>query len=853
MLRTLHQKRTSTSSISSAATDSRTLGSSVGTEELSPFGSLPTTNAGAAAGHSRKTSLSHKANTTTSTESKRRTQATSHSTNNDLTVGSIPSDGLHWKDQRKKVFQQQAPASSKDSSRSSRTTTSMMMMEDEEEDDENNLDALRYSASLPTSNRALVKNMQRRATTTNKESSIKPCDPSKIVVCVRKRPLSKKEKLKNDPDAIKAMNNTVQVFEPKLKVDLTKYTEVHPFTFDVAFDETAKNQDVYNSCAKPLVQAFFDGSKVTCFAYGQTGAGKTHTMMGTPEEPGLYSLALRDIFEMKQRKEYAHLGVYISFFEIYGSKLFDLLNGKKRVECREDAKQRVRIIGLEERLCEDPEQVAQTIEEGGKCRSTGSTGANADSSRSHAILEITLKYMDTPTTSENSSSTESDPSSIYGKLSFIDLAGSERAADTTHSDRQTRMEGAEINKSLLALKECIRALGQNQYHTPFRGSKLTLVLKDSFISPDSRTVMIANVSPAASNCEHTLNTLRYADRVKELRKDSPSHRRSTASFASMDTNLTTSRTTEIMDQIQEERPTTKKVTRSGSNETSESTELDIFQEEMERDEKQEKPHHSRHHEEQLENNNNNSNDEDKSSIRSTRSKAPPPVPSTSYTGRSSKLASSLASSYTTMDSVRSLRESKRTVTDSSKTTNGAAAAAPKETKLSSIFSGQSTDSKTNTTSASSRTASKPAKTNEKMETPIGSAKFGFLSSRMKPSGIGTTPTTSTLGSSLSAKNQARPSTTPSNKKHLEKGLSSSFMMDEDNSNLQGEEAILSAHRQHIDEIMELVKHEMSLLKAAERPDAPFEEYLERLERYLERKLSTIRKLRDKIFDYRNTI
>jgi kinesin family protein 2/24 len=105
-----------------------------------------------------------------------------------------------------------------------------------------------------------------------------------------------------------------------------------------------------------------------------------------------------------------------------------------------------------------------------------------------------------------------------GKFSFIDLAGSERGADTTDTDRQTRAEGAEINKSLLALKECIRALDGGATHVPFRGSKLTEVLRDSFLG-DSRTVMIACVSPAAGSCEHTLNTLRYADRVKELRSN----------------------------------------------------------------------------------------------------------------------------------------------------------------------------------------------------------------------------------------------------------------------------------------------------------------------------------------------
>jgi kinesin family member 2/24 len=107
---------------------------------------------------------------------------------------------------------------------------------------------------------------------------------------------------------------------------------------------------------------------------------------------------------------------------------------------------------------------------------------------------------------------------VYSKISFIDLAGSERGADVQHQDKKTKTDGAEINKSLLALKECIRALDQDKKHTPFRGSKLTQVLKDSFVG-NSKTTMIANISPAASSCEDTLNTIRYADRVKELKKE----------------------------------------------------------------------------------------------------------------------------------------------------------------------------------------------------------------------------------------------------------------------------------------------------------------------------------------------
>lgn len=107
-------------------------------------------------------------------------------------------------------------------------------------------------------------------------------------------------------------------------------------------------------------------------------------------------------------------------------------------------------------------------------------------------------------------------SRIHGKFSFIDLAGNERGADTSSANRQTRMEGAEINKSLLALKECIRALGKQSAHLPFRVSKLTQVLRDSFMGENSKTCMIAMISPGLSSCEHTLNTLRYANRVKEL-------------------------------------------------------------------------------------------------------------------------------------------------------------------------------------------------------------------------------------------------------------------------------------------------------------------------------------------------
>ncbi|CAO3628581.1 unnamed protein product [Mucor hiemalis] len=324
----------------------------------------------------------------------------------------------------------------------------------------------------------------------------------KIRVCVRKRPLNKKELERAEKDIAPTCGvRSINVNEPKMKVDLTKYIEQHGFTFDDVFDSDETNEKIYQRTAQPLVKYVFDGGKATCFAYGQTGSGKTYTMLDP--KLGLYVLAARDVFSMIRSPQYEHLSAWIGFYEIYQGQLYDLLNSRKKLFAREDGKQNVVIVGLKEFVIKNVEDLMQVFEYGSQARSTGSTGANSDSSRSHAVLQILLR----PTKNRKK---------IIGKLSFIDLAGSERGADRGDTDMKTRMEGAEINKSLLALKECIRALDQDKRHTPFRQSKLTQVLKDSFVG-NSRTCMIATISPNQSNSEHTLNTLRYADRVKELK------------------------------------------------------------------------------------------------------------------------------------------------------------------------------------------------------------------------------------------------------------------------------------------------------------------------------------------------
>ncbi|XP_076889823.1 kinesin-like protein KIN-13B [Bidens hawaiensis] len=349
----------------------------------------------------------------------------------------------------------------------------------------------------------------------------KASNVAKIKVVVRKRPLNKKELARNEQDIISIDSNTgsLTVYESKVKVDLTEYVEKHGFVFDAVMNEDVTNDEIYSQTVEPIIPIIFQKTKATCFAYGQTGSGKTYTMQPLPLR------ASQDIFRL-MHYNYRNQGfqLYVSFFEIYGGKVFDLLNDRKKLCMREDGKQQVCIVGLQEYNVSDVGIIKEIIEKGNATRSTGTTGANEESSRSHAILQLAVKKL--------VGGNASKPPRLVGKLSFIDLAGSERGADTTDNDKQTRMEGAEINKSLLALKECIRALDNDQGHIPFRGSKLTEVLRDSFVG-NSRTVMISCISPTAGSCEHTLNTLRYADRVKSLSKGSSSRKDLSSSMSNL--------------------------------------------------------------------------------------------------------------------------------------------------------------------------------------------------------------------------------------------------------------------------------------------------------------------------------
>ena len=344
-------------------------------------------------------------------------------------------------------------------------------------------------------------------------SQILSTEIPKTKVIVRKRPLNQKEISCKEVDNISMSDKTkVVVSELKKNLDLTKYIDKKEFLFDRVYDEKSSNDTIYKEEIRPMIyNAFYQKAKITCFAYGQTGSGKTYTLIGNTltnfssknTVPGLYALAGYDIFLIKDSdKTFKNCEIYVSFYEIYCNKLHDLLNNRNLLETREDYKHDINIVGLSENKVNSLEDLMKVINFGAKQRTIGKTGANSESSRSHGIIQIRIY--------------DSVNQAEHAKISFIDLAGSERESDKVNVDKKTRIDGAAINQSLLALKECIRALEENKIHLPFRGSKLTLVLRDSFIG-NCKTLMISTISPGYKTTEQTLNTLRYAYRLKEIK------------------------------------------------------------------------------------------------------------------------------------------------------------------------------------------------------------------------------------------------------------------------------------------------------------------------------------------------
>ena len=284
------------------------------------------------------------------------------------------------------------------------------------------------------------------------------------------------------------------------------------FAFDRIFDDNASQADVYEGTTKNLLDSVLDGYNATVFAYGATGCGKTHTITGTSQQPGIIFLTMQELFEkINERSGDKTAELSLSYLEIYNETIRDLLvpgGSKQGLMLREDSHQAVSVSGLTSLHPKDVQEVMDMIVQGNEYRTVSPTEANAVSSRSHAVLQINIAMKD-----RNADINEPHTMST---LSIIDLAGSERASATKNRGERL-MEGANINKSLLALGSCINALcdPRKKNHVPYRNSKLTRLLKFS-LGGNCKTVMIVCVSPSSAHFDETQNTLRYANRAKNI-------------------------------------------------------------------------------------------------------------------------------------------------------------------------------------------------------------------------------------------------------------------------------------------------------------------------------------------------
>uniref|UniRef100_A0A8C3WGI2 Kinesin-like protein n=1 Tax=Catagonus wagneri TaxID=51154 RepID=A0A8C3WGI2_9CETA len=283
------------------------------------------------------------------------------------------------------------------------------------------------------------------------------------------------------------------------------------YLFDVAFDFTATQEMVYQATTKSLIEGVISGYNATVFAYGPTGCGKTYTMLGTDREPGIYVRTLDDLFRaIEETSDDMEYEVSMSYLEIYNEMIRDLLNpALGYLELREDSKGVIQVAGITEVSTINAKEVMHLLMKGNRQRTQEPTAANRTSSRSHAVLQVAVR--------QRSRARDILQEVRQGRLFMVDLAGSERASQTQNRGQRMK-EGAHINRSLLALGNCINALSErssNKYIN-YRDSKLTRLLKDS-LGGNSRTVMIAHISPASSAFEESRNTLTYAGRAKNIK------------------------------------------------------------------------------------------------------------------------------------------------------------------------------------------------------------------------------------------------------------------------------------------------------------------------------------------------
>ncbi|XP_037305977.2 kinesin-like protein KIF13B isoform X3 [Pungitius pungitius] len=356
------------------------------------------------------------------------------------------------------------------------------------------------------------------------ESSL---DDANVKVAVRVRPMNRREKDLNTKCIVEMAKNQTILHPGGAnlgKADTRNQAKV--FAYDYCFwsmDETDKErfagQEVVFQClGESLLNNAFQGYNACIFAYGQTGSGKSYTMMGSVDQPGLIPRLCSALFErtQKEQREEESFTVEVSYMEIYNEKVRDLLDpkgGRQTLRVREHKVLGPYVDGLSRLAVACYKDIESLMSEGNKSRTVAATNMNEESSRSHGVFNIilthTLKDLHSGTSGEKVS-----------RLSLVDLAGSERAAKTGAAGERLK-EGSNINKSLTTLGLVISALAEqgtaknkNKF-VPYRDSVLTWLLKDC-LGGNSRTAMVATVSPAADNYEETLSTLRYADRAKSI-------------------------------------------------------------------------------------------------------------------------------------------------------------------------------------------------------------------------------------------------------------------------------------------------------------------------------------------------
>nr|ADB85354.1 putative chromosome-associated kinesin [Phyllostachys edulis] len=336
-----------------------------------------------------------------------------------------------------------------------------------------------------------------------------------LQVAVKCRPLTDSERRRARHIIQVIDDKNVVVLDPDLSKDYLDFiqnrTKERRYSFDHVYAPGCSNADVYKNISFTIA-GVVQGLNATVFAYGSTGSGKTYTMVGTHSDPGLMVLSFRTIFDLIKKDDSSDtFEVSCSYLEVYNEVIYDLLEKSSgHLELREDPEHGIIVAGLRSIKVHSADKILELLNIGNSRRKTESTEANATSSRSHAVLEITVK---------RKQKGQYGSQVLRGKLALVDLAGSERASETNNFGQKLR-DGANINRSLLALANCINALGkQNKKglaYVPYRNSKLTRILKDG-LSGNSRTVMVATISPADDQYHHTTNTLKYADRAKEIK------------------------------------------------------------------------------------------------------------------------------------------------------------------------------------------------------------------------------------------------------------------------------------------------------------------------------------------------